>query len=473
MTEPVSSNLLEPETTLRAATSPSPTFDETPMSVRRQQAMAVLGRRALNPPEDSRFMEDSAAMIAEMLDVEHSAIAEVGPSGAEMVVSLRLSTGTSGQHRRVTQELTSDGRESLAGYVLELGRPAAVADWSQEDRFSDALLRGHGVRSALAVPLALEDRPFGALIAGSSRARPCSDDDLLFAENISYLVTATVARRKTEEALEEERGFSAGVLDTVGAMVLVLDPEGRILRVNPTCERVTGFFPSDMQGRPIGEVFPVSQEYDLFQIIFDKLRSGVSPVEYESSLVTKDANRRHIAWSYSAITAADGGLGQVIASGIDVTKQRAAEAQIKQWEQAGLADRAQDVSPGDIPGPRGSSIEVDGAERGDSTRAPIVIDDRRYCPRRAYPYRQAIGYVFDGRLPDKADFQRVECNDIAPSGFSFFSAGPPQSDTLVVALGNHPRLTYLSAQVIHATRVQRNGQTAFLIGCAYLGRVNY
>jgi PAS domain S-box-containing protein len=412
-------------------------------------------------------------MIAEMLEVEHSAIAEVDRSESEMVVSLRVSSGDSSECRRVTQTVSTAGRESLAGYALELGRPVAVADWGQEDRFSDALLSRHGFRSALAVPLKLDNRPFGALIAGSSRARQYNDDDLLFAENISYLITATVARRKAEEDLKEERSFSAKVLDSVGAMVLVLDPAGRILRINPTCERVTGFSLDDMQDRPIGEVFPVSQKYDLFQVIFDKLRSGVSPVEYESSLLTKDASRRHIAWSYSAITGADGSLDQVIASGIDVTKQRAAEAQVKRMEQAGLTEMSQDRTAADRPGPGGPSLEGEGDQRPESTAGPIVIEDRRFCPRRAYPYRQAVGHVFDGRLPDRAEFQSVECNDIAPSGFSFFSTGPPQSDTLVVALGNPPRLTYLSAQVIHATRVQCDGQPKFLVGCAYLGRVSY
>ena len=46
--------------------------------------------------------------------------------------------------------------------------------------------------------------------------------------------------KRTEEALEEERNVVTAILDTVGALVIVLDPEGRIVRFNRACERSTG-----------------------------------------------------------------------------------------------------------------------------------------------------------------------------------------------------------------------------------------
>src|SRR5271155_6171179 len=46
--------------------------------------------------------------------------------------------------------------------------------------------------------------------------------------------------KKTEEALQEERNVVSAILDTVGALVVVLDPAGRIMRFNRACERSTG-----------------------------------------------------------------------------------------------------------------------------------------------------------------------------------------------------------------------------------------
>ena len=47
--------------------------------------------------------------------------------------------------------------------------------------------------------------------------------------------------KQAETALDEERQFVNAVLDTVGALVVVLDPQGRIVRFNRACEQTTGF----------------------------------------------------------------------------------------------------------------------------------------------------------------------------------------------------------------------------------------
>src|SRR5215831_18274831 len=49
--------------------------------------------------------------------------------------------------------------------------------------------------------------------------------------------------------LKSERDFVSAVLDTVASFVLVLDSEGRILRVNRAWEEMTGYTPAEVQGR--------------------------------------------------------------------------------------------------------------------------------------------------------------------------------------------------------------------------------
>jgi hypothetical protein len=43
----------------------------------------------------------------------------------------------------------------------------------------------------------------------------------------------------------------------------------------------------------------------------------------------------------------------------------------------------------------------------------------------------------------------------------------------VVGLGTPPKLTYLTAQVVHITRTERHGRRVYLVGCSYVGRVAY
>ena len=63
--------------------------------------------------------------------------------------------------------------------------------------------------------------------------------------------------KRIEEELQEERNFVSAILDTVGALVVVLDNEGRILRFNPACELTTGILDGGGSGQMhLGPVSP-------------------------------------------------------------------------------------------------------------------------------------------------------------------------------------------------------------------------
>ena len=47
--------------------------------------------------------------------------------------------------------------------------------------------------------------------------------------------------KQAEESLQDERNVLSAILDIVGALIVVLDPMGRIVRFNRTCEQTTGY----------------------------------------------------------------------------------------------------------------------------------------------------------------------------------------------------------------------------------------
>src|SRR3569833_2847608 len=53
---------------------------------------------------------------------------------------------------------------------------------------------------------------------------------------------------ETERALQRERNFVSGILETVGALITVLDHEGRIVRFNRACESTTGYKFEEVRG---------------------------------------------------------------------------------------------------------------------------------------------------------------------------------------------------------------------------------
>src|SRR5487761_2717938 len=60
-------------------------------------------------------------------------------------------------------------------------------------------------------------------------------------------------RRAAEKQIRTERDFSSAVIDTAGSLVLILDREGCIVRINQACETLTGKSLHDVAGQPIWE----------------------------------------------------------------------------------------------------------------------------------------------------------------------------------------------------------------------------
>ncbi len=157
-------------------------------------------------------------------------------------------------------------------------------------------------------------------------------------EQIIYATAQDITERKQlEEDLRQERNFIAAVLDTVGALVTVLDREGNIVSFNNTCERVSGYAVSEVLGHPIWEILIPSEEIASVQAVFRQLKQAQTPNQYENNWLCKDGTSRLINWSNTLLRDTDGVVEYVIGTGIDVTSQRQTEQHLaRQYQQGHL-----------------------------------------------------------------------------------------------------------------------------------------
>src|ERR1035437_8652565 len=56
--------------------------------------------------------------------------------------------------------------------------------------------------------------------------------------------------------------FTNTILDTVGALVVVLDPQGRIVRWNQACEQITGYSFEEVNGKCVWDLFLIPEELE-------------------------------------------------------------------------------------------------------------------------------------------------------------------------------------------------------------------
>jgi PAS domain S-box-containing protein len=123
--------------------------------------------------------------------------------------------------------------------------------------------------------------------------------------------------------------FANKLVDTLGAVVAVLDRSGVVIRFNHTAERVTGFERDEVIGRPLWDKLVPVEQRDEVEKVFQNLVAGFFPNTHTNHWMTRSGEMRLIDWANTALLDDEGKVEFVIASGIDVTKQRANEEELK------------------------------------------------------------------------------------------------------------------------------------------------
>ena len=131
--------------------------------------------------------------------------------------------------------------------------------------------------------------------------------------------------QEMEKALKKERDFIETILNTINALVVVLDTEGRIVLFNHACEKITGYTAEEALGRKVWDFLLIPEEIPRVKGIFNHLVEGEFPNTGENYWVAKDGSRKLIAWSNNVTKNEAGEIEFVIGTGIEVTNQRAIE----------------------------------------------------------------------------------------------------------------------------------------------------
>src|SRR5947209_7227968 len=96
---------------------------------------------------------------------------------------------------------------------------------------------------------------------------------------------------QAEAVLEYERAVSSAILDTVPALVIVLDPDFKVLRFNRSCELSTGYRFADLKGKQIWPLLYADEDADAFRAALQSLRKNPRPDQFESYCRTLDGSR--------------------------------------------------------------------------------------------------------------------------------------------------------------------------------------
>ncbi|MFQ5596124.1 MAG: ATP-binding protein, partial [Anaerolineae bacterium] len=99
-----------------------------------------------------------------------------------------------------------------------------------------------------------------------------------------------------------------------------------IARFNQACAQTTGYSFDEVKGRHSWDVLTIPESVETVKSFFRRLQDGDLegyrlPNEAEQYVLTKDGDRRLIAWSYTGLPNSEGMIEYIISTGIDITEQ--------------------------------------------------------------------------------------------------------------------------------------------------------
>jgi PAS domain S-box-containing protein len=140
------------------------------------------------------------------------------------------------------------------------------------------------------------------------------------------------AQNRIRAELAKERDFIAAVWQASGALVIVMDPEGRIVRSNRACEQVTGYSEAELKGKIFWDVFSTLQAKAATRARFEALVTTKSPFVFEHEWINKLGEGRQISFSNTVLLGDDGRVEYVVTAGIDITERHRTEQALLQSE---------------------------------------------------------------------------------------------------------------------------------------------
>ena len=244
---------------------------------------------------------------------------------------------------------------------VEMFRPVVIEDLSTDKQFATHPLVKFDpkIRFYVGIPIQTNEGVLvGMLSMMDYEPRRLSPENLQALEAIARQVTVqielhrqlihakgklikledTIKKRSSIwEIVRQERDFVCNVLDTLSALVVVLDPQGKIIRFNQICEELTGYSAQEVEGKTPAEVGlsiddspPESRSF----YPSSSKSSAEFPSYCESEWIDKNRHRHLIAWSNTIIYNPDGSLEHIIATGTDITRRRESEKMLRLLERA-------------------------------------------------------------------------------------------------------------------------------------------
>ncbi|MEW5940413.1 MAG: PAS domain S-box protein, partial [Chloroflexota bacterium] len=195
-----------------------------------------------------------AVFLIEPISNDLVVIAQRGAKNYELADGFRLKVG-----------------EGAAGWIVQHNQPLAIPDVREEPRWKRAdWEENENIVSYLGVPLVVDGQAIGALDVSTRMRRIFSEEDIEFFETLAGRAAVFI---KNAQMVEELRLYK-NALNSAADAITITDLKGRILDVNPSFERLTGYSRAESLGRNMSIVKSQHTTLDYYQKMWKEILSN-------------------------------------------------------------------------------------------------------------------------------------------------------------------------------------------------------
>jgi two-component system sensor histidine kinase VicK len=235
-----------------------------------------------------------------------------------------------------------DRSSSASRWVVETGKSLLVLDAATDARFSPegtSIPGGEACRSLAAIPLLTGNYHIATFAVLARKANQFSEQHITLLEVLGRQMVSRLelysrikaeeqaqrARQRSEHALDMERCFVAATLDSIPALVAVMDTAGRMVRFNQPCAQLTGLNLSEAAGRPFVEAILEGSDRHWGAGKLREAAAGQVSGPHETNWGVSGGATRRVSWTLRPLKGPSGEIQYLIVSGQDVTDQRETE----------------------------------------------------------------------------------------------------------------------------------------------------
>ncbi len=145
-------------------------------------------------------------------------------------------------------------------------------------------------------------------------------------------------RRQLEQSLQMEQDLIEKFIQTAQVIIVFVDVFGKIIRINPYLEKLSGYRSEETLGRDWFELFIPERDQERVREQFAETLRDIPVRGKINPIITKRGKERLIEWYNNTFKDSEGTIIGLLSMGIDVTRRQEAEGQLK-ISQQDLRDR--------------------------------------------------------------------------------------------------------------------------------------